>query len=74
MTRWIVSFALVLFFLCVLYYLVRLRSIPEDDIKERWHDHADGRARRRHPAPGHQTPASHAPGSTTRATNSPERT
>jgi len=35
MARWIVSFVVVLGLFCILYYVVRLRPIPEDDIKER---------------------------------------
>lgn len=38
MTRWIVSFVVVLVLFGILYYLVRLRPIPEDDIKQRAHD------------------------------------
>jgi Na+/H+ antiporter NhaD/arsenite permease-like protein len=41
MVRWLVSFAVVLVLFCVLYYLVRLRPIPEDEIKERRHDAAE---------------------------------
>lgn len=44
MTRWIVSFVVVLVLFGILYYLVRLRPIPEDDIKQRAHDEgASGR-------------------------------
>ncbi|MGH9032471.1 MAG: hypothetical protein ACRDY4_06330 [Acidimicrobiia bacterium] len=43
MVRWIVSFAIVLFFLCILYYVVRLRTTPEDEIKESRREASDRR-------------------------------
>ncbi|HEX6310313.1 MAG TPA: hypothetical protein VF152_01655 [Acidimicrobiia bacterium] len=47
MVRWIVSFGVALLVFCVLFYLVRLRAIPEDDIKE---------SRHRPPSPGKPPP------------------
>ena len=41
MVRWLVSFAVVLVLFCGLYYLVRLRPLPEDEIKERRRDAAE---------------------------------
>jgi hypothetical protein len=41
MVRWVVSFAVGFVFLCVLYYVVRLRTTPEDDIKQRRREASD---------------------------------
>ena len=43
MVRFIVSFAIGFVFLCVLYYVVRLRTTPEDEIKEHRRETSDRR-------------------------------